>query len=202
MKRFTMGDKSQSICNECENLVSTTFQYKDVPFDDGNGCVKNILVACCDLCSGVVAVPPQSTPAIKAARQVAIKPIELNLPAPYVDILDLAAYVIDSDATAEFRKTLLMYYLHQCGDNKQGREDIKLRLEALRPDSEVFPAMPKRRISLKITPRLNDLVIQLTQDLKVKKTELIKGLIMKIDDDIVNQNQPHKIEEFRRLAFL
>lgn len=198
MKRYTVGDISQAVCSGCECIVPTRFGYHDVPFDKGSGSVKSILVAVCDHCSTVVAVPPQSMPAIKATRQVAIKPIELNLPAPYVEILDLAAYTIDSEATAEFRKTLLVYYLRQSSGSKDGLNKIKHALKGMNTAGELFDSVPKRRISLKVTAKLNAAVNQLARDLNVKKTALIKGLIIQIDEDIVLQRLPARIEEFRR----
>lgn len=63
------GDKGQAICEDCAKWVSTTFDSRTVPFTDGRGEVKEILVAVCDECGAVVATPPQSTPAIRRARE-------------------------------------------------------------------------------------------------------------------------------------
>lgn len=68
-KLFHEGDKSQAICSRCGGLVDTTFIRRDVRFSDGNGLATDILVAVCDVCDDVVAVPSQSTPAIREARQ-------------------------------------------------------------------------------------------------------------------------------------
>ncbi len=67
-KRYAEGDQSRALCPHFAKLVSTTFGYRDVPFDDGKGKAKHILVAVCDLCREVAAVPAQSTQAIKQAR--------------------------------------------------------------------------------------------------------------------------------------
>ena len=68
MKLFKEGDKSKAICSFCKDVVSTTFKHRDVPFSDGIGVAKNILVSVCDCCGQVVATPPQSTPAIRLSR--------------------------------------------------------------------------------------------------------------------------------------
>ena len=67
-KRYAEGDQSRAVCPHCAILVSTTFAYRDVPFNDGKGKARHILVAVCDLCREVAAVPAQSTLAIKQAR--------------------------------------------------------------------------------------------------------------------------------------
>ncbi|SDF89759.1 hypothetical protein [Paraburkholderia phenazinium] len=98
------GEKSKAICQSCKQIVSTTFARRDVPFSDGIGEVKDILVSVCDLCDRVVAIPAQSTPAIREARLKEVKSIEAQLPAAFPDMLDLAAHTIDS-ASSTVRRT-------------------------------------------------------------------------------------------------
>ena len=68
MKIYTEGDKSKALCSHCQGLVTTTFARLDVPFSDGEGLAKAILVGVCDQCGQVVSIPAQSTPAIRQAR--------------------------------------------------------------------------------------------------------------------------------------
>ncbi len=67
LKLHLPGGKGKAVC-ERDGRVSTTFRYRDVPFGDGSGVAKNILAGVCDRCGAVVSIPPQSTPAIRAAR--------------------------------------------------------------------------------------------------------------------------------------
>ena len=67
-KLYAAGDKSRAICEGCAKAVASTFVYRDVAFDDGSGVVRDILVAVCDACEAIAAVPAQSTPAIRQAR--------------------------------------------------------------------------------------------------------------------------------------
>lgn len=59
------GEKSKALCEDCGDIVSTTFAYRDVPFDDGSGVANDILAAVCDKCDRVVALPAQSVPAVR-----------------------------------------------------------------------------------------------------------------------------------------
>lgn len=68
-KIYKPADKSYAVCHQCAKLGDTTFSYRDVPFDDGKGIAKNILVAVCDYCDSVVSIPAQSTDDIKRARE-------------------------------------------------------------------------------------------------------------------------------------
>ena len=65
---YNPGDKSRAICEGCAKVVATTFVYRDIAFDDGSGVVRDILVAVCDACEAIAAVPAQSPPAIRQAR--------------------------------------------------------------------------------------------------------------------------------------
>lgn len=58
--RYKAGDHSRAICYNCSKVVETTFELRDVPFDDGSGVVTGMLVAICDECGAIVAVPAQS----------------------------------------------------------------------------------------------------------------------------------------------
>jgi hypothetical protein len=75
-KLYEEGEKSKAICESCKQIVDTTFASRDVPFSEGKVEVKDILVAVCDLCDRVVAIPAQSTPAIRETRLKEVKAIE------------------------------------------------------------------------------------------------------------------------------
>lgn len=67
--RFHKGEKSKAICTHCGKVVDATFAHRDVLFSDGRGVAKDILVAACNVCGQVVAIPADSTPAIREARR-------------------------------------------------------------------------------------------------------------------------------------
>lgn len=71
MTAFREGDRSRAICDRCGAVVDTTMRVRDVPFDDGAGIVPAILVAVCDRCDTVVAIPAQSTEAVAKAHREA-----------------------------------------------------------------------------------------------------------------------------------
>jgi hypothetical protein len=75
MKIWHEGNKSKALCEIFRKTVTTTFDYHDVPFESGIGVAKQIMAATCDECGTVVAIPPQSTPAIRDAREIASKPL-------------------------------------------------------------------------------------------------------------------------------
>jgi hypothetical protein len=66
---FQDGGKSRAFCTYCADVVDTTFRHRDVPFSDGSGLARTILVGGCDSCQKTVAIPAQSTPSIASARK-------------------------------------------------------------------------------------------------------------------------------------
>ena len=59
-------DKSKAICHTCEEIVETTFQFREIPFSTGG--TVNTLAGICTQCDSIVSTPVQSTPDIKEAR--------------------------------------------------------------------------------------------------------------------------------------
>ena len=81
MKIFKVGDTQKAVCETCKSIENATFALRDVPFSDGYGVVKNVLVGVCDKCDSVVLVPQQSAPAIKKQLDARRKPVESRVPA-------------------------------------------------------------------------------------------------------------------------
>lgn len=200
MKLHYPGETGTAIC-EADGLVSTTYGYRDVPFSDGSGLARNILVGICDRCGETVALPPQSTPAIKAAREKATVALEVLLPAVYLEALDLACYRIDPELTPEFRKRLLLYFLHRCaGDPSAARQLATLLGEAGPAFREGEAAALRRRFSLKVSPAVSGEIGRLMTMSGLNKTKLIKALVLLVERDVIAPEQPPALSELRRLA--
>jgi hypothetical protein len=91
MKIFKVGDTQKAMCEECKSIQNATFLLRDVPFSDGIGTVKNVLVGVCNTCDKVILTPQQSAPAIKRQLDKRRKSIETRVPAHMIDILNLAS---------------------------------------------------------------------------------------------------------------
>jgi hypothetical protein len=199
---YQEGEKSKAICETCHQIVTTTFARRDVPFSDGNGEVKNILVSVCDHCDQVVAIPAQSTPAIREARFKVVKAIEAQLPAIYLDMLDLAAYTIDSESSTEFRKVLMVFYLHRFASGDYPRERL---LKAHRAAVERFKEQrgaARRRLSMKVTLRIAEDIKTLVDDTSMSQTEVFKSVIYQIQADVVEARKPALLKELSALSVI
>jgi hypothetical protein len=64
MKLYKVGEKSKAVCPFCKDVQPTTFRERDVPLRSGKGTVRDVLVAVCDKCDRVIAMPQQSAPRV------------------------------------------------------------------------------------------------------------------------------------------
>ncbi len=203
VKLHYSGEKGRAICGT-DGGVSTTFKYRDVPFSDGSGTARQILVGICDICDKVVAIPPQSTPAIRAARKSADVSIEARLPALYLDALDLACFRINPNVTPDFRKRLLMYYVHRSLRTKSATRRLA---KVLANSSSAFLKLPQtpseqRRLSMKVSAAMSRDVNHLLKETNLTKTKLFKSLVVQINEDIVVPEKPENLDTLQTLAMV
>ena len=122
MKIFKVGESQTAICESCRSLESATFTLRDVPFSDGSGTVKNVLVGVCDRCDEVCILPHQSTPMVKRQLEAQRKPIESRLPAHMLDILNMASSEIGG--STDFVPHLMKYYIHRLAADEKAAAKI------------------------------------------------------------------------------
>ena len=207
MKLYQPGDTSKAICPHCGKLVSTTFTYRDVPFDDGNGVAKGILAAVCDECQAVISIPAQSTPALRRTREAADISLEVSIPAPEVEIIDAAAYRVDPEATTRFRKSLFAFYLQRLRHNENGAEMLRREFETwnaakIEQRKRIGKAVsiPQRRLSFKISPKTDRDIRWLMEVSGMNKTDMVRSLVMKIERDLLAPNSPDGLSHLRDIA--
>lgn len=195
MKIVKEGDKGKAVCQAC-GLTQTTYSLRDVAFNDNSGIVKNILAGVCDNCNSVVSIPRQCTPKIKATYNETKRSAEYRVPAHFIDILSLATSKIDGEMGDVLSKPLLLYYVHKL--NSGAIPGTKLK-ELLSSDLALAPST--KRLSFKITERTEkelDCVVKKTG--LNNNTDVVKGIILKIYEDIVEPKIPKHIKELRRIA--
>lgn len=200
MKLHREGDRGKALCQDCGDVVATTFKRRDVPFDDGSGIVRNLLVHVCDSCGRVVGMPAQSTPAVAEALKQQAKPIEAQLPAACVDALDLAAKTIIASATTDFRKLLVTYFVHRAAADPRGGAKL---LAAHRKAAIEFPEQrgaPRRRLSMKVSPQIDAELRALMAATALSVTEALKSLVFEIHADVLDKPRPALMKALRDLA--
>lgn len=200
MKLFQEGEKGKALCSHCEGLVTTTYRRRDVPFNDGKGVANNILVGACNTCDHVVAIPAQSTPAIREARQKEVKPLEASLPAIYIDVLDLASHAIDNNASTDFRRVLLAYFLHRTAKDP----DRVAKIRAMHAQARAaFPEKrgdSRRRLSMKMPYMMFQDLCSIEGQIGLNRTEVLKSVVYDIQSSVIESPKAPVIKELRTFA--
>lgn len=195
MKIYFAGDKSKAIC-PCCGIVETTFRYRDVFLAETKKTVEGILVGVCDKCDEVVSMPAQSTPAIKAVREAATESIEVQLPSPYLEVLDLACYKIDPNSVQEMRKRLVLFYIHKHAINDF---EVRKSLIAHADFAKKIPnESPRKRFSMKVSKKSALEFGGIVSVFNKTKTETLKSILAEIKVDVLDNDK--MLPELRALS--
>ena len=189
MKILKEGDTKKVACNTCGSFQNATFQLRD----DGSGLVKNVLVGVCGVCGSVAVVPHQSTPVIKKQLDKLRKPLEGRVPSHLVDILNLASDQLG--AATDFVPSLIKFYIHALSKNEISSSNLSSLLK-----SELAQGKATKRISLK-----GRYIVEEAELLKASAhigstTELLKSVVLKINDDILVHKRPKRIKALESLV--
>ncbi|MGS2724643.1 hypothetical protein ACVBEJ_12945 [Porticoccus sp. GXU_MW_L64] len=193
MKIFKVGDSQKAICESCGSLENATFALRDVPFSDGSGMVKNVLVGVCDRCDEVSVLPHQSMPVVKKQLEEQRKPIESRVPAHMLDILNLASAEIG--VSPDFVPYIMKFYIHGLAADEKAARNMANYMT-----SELATGKAEKRLSLKGRKIYEDLSLLKAISNISSTTELIKSIILKINDDILVKKKPSPIKQLKNIA--
>ena len=195
MKIVKEGDKRQVVCANC-GLTQATYLLRDIDFSDQSGTVKNVLAAVCDSCNEIASIPKQSTAKVKAEYNKIKTPVDIRLPAHFLDILTLAGQKIDPTLTDSFNKPLVLYYLHALSSGRYPSKDLNDLLH-----SDLAKAKASKRFSFKLNDNsLSEIKILMDSQGLKNNTEVFKSVILKINEDIVQQRNPKHLPELQNFA--
>ncbi|WP_166365889.1 hypothetical protein [Pseudomonas akapageensis] len=200
MKFYQEGDHGKALCTHCKKPVTTTFLRRDVPFSDGKGMAKAILVGVCDTCSQVVSIPAQSTPAIRDARQKELIAIDANLPAVYIDMLDMAIHTIDQSGSSQMRKVILAFFFNRLARDTAAKALLQLAHKDAQDRFMEPRGVCRRRLSMKVSPRIANDLNALINNTHMNQTELLKSVIYQIQNDVVASPDPALLKELGELS--
>ncbi|MFP9471217.1 hypothetical protein AB6D37_21155 [Pectobacterium brasiliense] len=220
MKIFKVGDTQTALCNTCQSLETATFQLKDVPFSDNSGVVRQVLVGVCERCENVAIIPHQSTPMIKKALDVQRKALDVQrkaldvqrkaldvqrkaldvqrkalesrVPAHMIDILNLASCELGGEP--DFIPTLMKYYLHTLAADHAAAKDIPRFLQ-----SDLAKGKSEKRLSLKGRHVATDIDVLKTATNISSTTDLLKGIVLKIKEDVLVQRDEIHIKQLKSI---
>ena len=194
MKIYTEGEKSKGLCQVCKKLVPTTFKVSSVPLSSGKGNVDDILAAKCDHCDHIVAIPQQSAPRIKEVLSTKKHSIEVRLPIHLRDILVLACDTFNTGSPDQLKDSLVRYYIALAESDKAMTKNVKKLSES------DFAKGSSYRLSLKVNEIIYERFVQLMDNTNLTKTQVLKGLILQINEDVLQKPTKKRIHDLEKVV--
>lgn len=193
MKILKEGDTKKVACESCGSFQNATFKLRDVPFSDGSGLVKNVLVGVCNTCDSAAVVPHQSTPAIKKQLDKQRKAVEGRVPSHLIDILNLASDKLG--AQTDFVPNLIKYYIHTLSKDAAATMELSILLK-----SDLAKGRANKRISLKGRNIAEEVELVKASAQIGSTTELLKSVVLKINEEILVNKRQDRIRELETLV--
>lgn len=193
MKIFKVGDTQKAVCSNCHSLRTATFKLRDVPFSDGSGVVKNVLVGVCDSCDEVCLLPHQSTPMVHKQLEAQRKSLETRLPAHLLDVLNLAAAEVGG--SPEFVSCLMKYYIHKLAASPDIARTLPEKL-----GNPLALGKADKRLSLKGRRVIEELEVVKQAAHIANTTDVIKCVILIINEEVLLKKAPVQLRELESIV--
>lgn len=193
MKIYMESEKSKGICKKCKILVPITFQVASVPLSSKKGRVEDVLVGKCDHCQHIVSIPQQSSPRIKEVLSHKKHSIEVRLPIHLLDILILASDHFNLGSPDQLKDSLVRYYIAMADSDKKISGSVK------KYSSSEFAKGSGHRLSLKVNDTIFGRFENLMKITGLNKTQVLKGLILQINEDILQNPVKKRMEELEKV---
>jgi hypothetical protein len=188
MHLFREGDRSEAICHACEKRVKTQFAVRTVRLAETGLDVPDVLAAVCDECGGVAAIPAQSAPKLKEARERRkAEELEARIPSHLDDVVHLLSDHFAA-AVASFRPSLLRFYLREVASDA----DLADRVKVL-AGSDLAQGRARARVSLRAPEGLlRDVRGRARQAGIASDADLIRGILLAAKEDVLEGGAPER----------
>lgn len=200
MRLLTEGDKGQAICMACGKLRDTTYRYDtyEVPEKPGRR-VENVLLAFCDSCGTLVAIPAQSSPKIQVEIRKHDLPVEARVQPSLEDVL----YAVSSNIRVEPQLTMrmLINFFLQEWEGKATRDPVHKAMKS--PLAQrLLTGKASSRVSSKVDAPMLQAINAAQAKLKASRTELIKAVLIEAGQNLVVHHESAKAKRFYKMASL
>ena len=181
MRFYEAGERSAGICETCRSKVQTRMEYRDYTPTGWSVTVPEVLVAACERCDNVVAVPHQSTFQINAFRDQephASKPIEARVPRALNELLGLVVYSLGGPPK-QVVPSLIRYYLSQVTSSTEVAKAV-----CLRSDDSLAKGKKENRIAFRAPEKQYIDAYLAAKAVGIKSPgAMIRGLVLLVADD-------------------
>jgi len=188
MHLYREGDASEAMCQGCRRRVTTRFAVRTLPLLETGIEVPDVLVAVCDDCGEVAAIPAQSAPKLKEARERRkAEELEARIPSHLDDVVHLLSDHFAA-AVASFRPSLLRFYLREVASDPK----LAARVRSLGA-SELAQGRARARVSLRAPESLLRDVREAARVAGIASdADLIRGILLAAKEDVLEGGAPER----------
>jgi hypothetical protein len=188
MHLWKEGDTSEAVCPACEKRVATRFAVRRYTLQESGVEVPDLLVAVCAECDGIAAIPAQSSPRLKEARERRkAESLEAKIPSHLDDVIHLLAERFRA-AVAAFRPDLLRFYLGEVISDAL----FAARVKAL-SGSDLAEGRARMRISLRAPEDMLEAARERARSVGIlTDADLIRGILVAAKEDVLDGLTPER----------
>jgi len=187
---YQEGQASEAVCWNCKKGVRTHFSTRTYRLLENGIDVPGVLVAVCDTCDEIVAVPAQSTARLRDAR-VGRKDetLEARIPTHLEDIIHLIADRYEAPVQS-FRPGLLRFYLREMARDAE----LAGRVREM-ANSELAQAPARARISLRAPEGLLAEAREQARKAGIRTdAEMLHGILLAAKEDVLDRRDRKRMQ--------
>ena len=179
MKIFKAGDVGEALAPG-RGRVPVVYEYRTVHLAESRIDVDNVLVGACCETGEILAIPAQSTPKLKTAREATKEEsFQVRMPEHLHDVLGLLADHYGVSA-GKFSSALIRLYLYEAVKKRR----LANRLARL-SKSDLAAGDRGWRITVRSEPALLRHVVQLAEQIEdTNRSDLVRGAIIAAKEDV------------------
>ena len=175
--------------------VPVVYRYRDLTLDSGVK-IQNVLVGVHEETDQVLAIPAQSTPRIREAREASKEEVlEARVPRELEDVLALLADHYQVTAS-KFSPAVIRFYLHSAAKHPS----LARRIDRL---SRMPLAKGKLtgRIKVRCEPRLSAEVERLANAFAhTSQSDFVRGAILAAKEDVLDRRAKRRSDQLQAVA--
>ena len=114
--------------------------------------------------------------------------------------LDCAVHTIDHQASTDFRRVLLTYFVHKAALDAGAAARLMKSHERAVARFPERRGSARRRLSMKVPQRLTDELKLLQERTALNTTELLKSVVFDIQNTVLDKPKASVIDELRALS--
>jgi hypothetical protein len=186
---YQEGEASEAACRHCGKGVTTHFATRTYRLHESGVEVPGVLVAVCDECDAIVAIPAQSSVRLRDARvRRKDESLEARIPTHLEDVIHLIADRFQAPVQT-FRPSLLRFYLREFAESVQFAE----RVRAL-GQSELAQGPARARISLRAPEPLVSKARERARLAGIATdAEMMRGILLAGKEDVLDGGDVERI---------